>query len=107
MRRHEPKIYPAKVCNELAEVACDLCGAKSGMGGMAGESWERSCYDMDETHVEREVRTRAKREVGSSCPDGSSTETTFVDICPKCFDEKLLPWLKGLGVEPQKETLKW
>jgi hypothetical protein len=43
--------------------------------------------------------------IGELDPGGDFGEDTTVDLCPKCFTEKLLPWLKTQGVKPRTE--KW
>ena len=35
------------------------------------------------------------------------TWTVEFDICPKCFDEVLVPFLKSKGAEPRVEENDW
>lgn len=60
---------------------CDICGIKIDDGGVHGVN---------------EVEVRHK--TGQSYPEGGGGEEISVDMCGKCFDEKLLPWLRSLGV---------
>ncbi len=54
--------------------------------------WESGYYETNDTKVE--VTVHAKK--GMSYPDGDSWGHEYlVDICPKCFREKLVPWLNS------------
>ena len=49
-----------------------------------------------ELHYEvKETEIRLK--TGSNYPEGGSGEETTIDICPECFTEKLIPWVKSQG----------
>jgi len=56
--------------------------------------WE-SAYTVSD----REVRIRE----GTSCPEGGQGTKVEYDICPKCFNEKLIPWLESQGAETRAE----
>ena len=70
----------------LVRIICDPCQAVTHNG------WREDHYDAVETHVS--LRT------GYNWPEGGSGETTTIDICPKCFETKLIPWVKEHGGEP-------
>ena len=93
MRVEKTRVRPAKEEKYIAEVLCDICGAKNPRQRWDLTDWGDDCYDLDEV----EIRCRT----GSSYPDGGFGEETFFDICPKCFKEKVLPALKALGASPQ------
>ena len=76
--------------DELVEVNCDLCHNITKTG-----DWAQGAYDVADVAVELEE--------GKHYPDCRSTEVTTFDICPKCFKEKLIPWLKSQGAEPTVE----
>jgi hypothetical protein len=87
-------------------IVCDLC-SKNGIGDkwnkwsyrlLAG-SWNNNSYDID--------RTEISYESGSSFPEGGSSEIISYDICPDCFMEKLIPWLKSQGAEGHVEEIDW
>jgi len=63
---------------------CDICKKVH-----KGSGWKKETFEVLET----EVRIKT----GSSYPEGGSGEDMHFDICPKCFMEKLIPWLKGMG----------
>ena len=60
-------------------------------------SWGDGGYLVKETAVYCES--------GVNYPDGGHSETASVDICPKCFKEKLMPWLQSQGANVRREEL--
>lgn len=68
---------------------CDICGATISPGP----------YEVEETEVSMKV--------GTSYPEGGSSITTEVDLCQKCFTEKLIPWLRSHGAEPRSHEVDW
>ena len=74
----------------LVETACDLCGAIAKRG-----NWESSFYEVAEVEVEITVRQKD----GSAYPEGGSGTEIVVDICPICFKEKLVPFLRSQGAK--------
>ena len=89
------KIYETKVRQSYEykkEVArkCDLCSKQSYTG-----DWGDGCYKIDEV----EIKTKVFCTKGTSHPYNGSTTDYDIDLCPKCFEEKLIPWLKSQGAE--------
>lgn len=80
---------PATTRDVVNFVACDLCGAKISVRG----------YEIDEVEV--------RHKTGNNYPEGGSGNETSVDMCGKCFDKKLVPWLRSQGVEPRTEDWDW
>ncbi|MFH1116876.1 MAG: hypothetical protein V1792_23415 [Pseudomonadota bacterium] len=80
---------PAITQNIVDFVACDICGAKISHG----------CYEVDEVEV--------RHKTGSSYPEGGSGTEVTVDMCGKCFDEKLVLWLRSIGAAPRVEEWEW
>ena len=78
---------PAKEKKVVEKGTCDLCGIVI----------EHRAFSAEEV----EVRHRT----GSSYPEGGSGTVVEVDMCGSCFDNKLVPWLRSQGVEPQ--TREW
>ncbi len=72
---------------------CDLCG-KQGVS----DSWDSGYYELNECEIEVKVRQKD----GYSSPDGGAGESYIVDMCPQCFKEKLVPWLReqGANIKP-------
>lgn len=78
----------------LVSVTCDLCGCEA--TGVSGNEpyWEPG-YRISSVTVERVE--------GECIPDcDPERRTKRVDICPKCFEQKLVPWLeKSQGAKMQ------
>jgi hypothetical protein len=88
MKTYEERSFISKH-TILTKMICDLCGKVSGR-----DDWiipERDFfYDVEETTI--------KWESGSRYPEGGSdVEVVSFDICPKCFEDKLVPWMEAQG----------
>ncbi len=85
---------PAKTTQKKIGVKCDLCKKfYRGADSYHDTDWPTDCsYDVETTGVYYES--------GSAYPEGRFTETTVFHICPDCFTERLIPWLKEQGAEP-------
>lgn len=82
--KHTRSVLVPQTWREVVErVTCDMCGA---------EIKGRTYGDAEEIEV--------KHRTGTSYPEGGSGEETSVDLCGKCFDERLIPWLRAQGAEP-------
>lgn len=73
-----------------ASLICDICKRTVGR-----DRWDTSVYRVNETEVSVAVR----HEEGDQWPEGRFTTTRSYDICPSCFDTKLVPYLASLGAE--------
>jgi hypothetical protein len=82
-------IVPAKEEQYLDYISCDLCGERVDSQG----------YNAEEVTI--------KHRTGCNYPEAGSGDETSVDLCGKCFDEKLIPWLESLGVKPTTEEWSW
>ena len=89
MKHYEEIEIPAKTEKILSKITCDMCGREI----------KREAYSAEEVKI--------KHRTGSSYPEGGVGETTYVDLCGKCFDEKLIPWLRSQGVKPYIEEWYW
>ena len=91
MKRYE-KRTTAREHDVLVEMKCDLCGRASRRfsDGSASDDWEEaSGYDIEQVKIEYES--------GQSYPEGRFTTTESVDMCPDCWRDKLVPWLRAQG----------
>lgn len=91
MKHTERVVIPEKIETVVTKVTCDLCGRT------IKERFVKDIYAVDDVVIEYRS--------GESYPDGSTGETTSVDMCGKCFNEKLIPWLKAQGAEP--DVTEW
>lgn len=97
MRRYEmvKRNYEEKV---LVELRCDICGTIAKHG-----KWASSVYEVNETEIEVKI----KQKDGHSYPEEGSGTEILVDMCPKCFKEKLIPWLNSQGANIQPIDWGW
>ena len=96
MRHYEDVAIPAKIGRKLIKITCDLCGAEAKKG-----FWESSSYTVADVVVN--VRQRD----GESFPEGGSGTEYEVDMCPKCFKDKLIPWLESQGCKAERTQWEW
>ena len=86
---------PATDRDVVDHLICDLCGKKSGDG-----DWVPKGYNVSETTIEMNQGTN----YGS---EGGDNKKTGFDICPACFETKLVPWMASLGATPTVEETDW
>ena len=80
------------------KVLCDMCGVKQGW-----RDWSSSYYQIDETKVSIKI----EHGIGTSYPEGGSCTTQEWDICPSCFETKLIPFLKSQKCVPVEKTIDY
>lgn len=71
----------------LAGVTCDICGRKA-----TSDDWSEESYGVDEIRIERRH--------GQQFPEGDFTVLSSFDLCPDCWENKLLPWMQEQGATP-------
>lgn len=78
----------------ISSITCDICGKKY------NDNWNvRGFAEMAETEI--------RYKEGSNYPDGGYGTETTIDICPTCFKEKLIPWVKAQGGTPTVTDWDW
>lgn len=86
MRKRAVVQVPAREEERTVEVRCDLCGKRAVAAGV----WANLPVDEE---------TRIWMQVGVVDRDGGGySRTVECDICPACFEAKLVPALQALGV---------
>ena len=93
MKHYQEKLLAPRRVKQVVRISCDLCG------GSGVADWKEDSYDAADTTVT--LRT------GHNYPEGGGGEDTTIDICPKCFVEKLIPWVKSQGGEPTVTEWDW
>lgn len=107
----EQEMYKPKAEPFLRTVAivCELCKTR-----YRGDDWDKDYYEHLECGVEQKVlrsklgfpmkpvQQEVKLEEGTSYPEGGSYEGFILDICPKCFKDKLIPWFESQGGKVRK-----
>lgn len=97
-RTYKTVAVPATTRQELVERCCDLCGKKAN-----SDDWGDNSYNFDETDVQVSIKYRK----GEAYPSGGSEVACSIDMCPTCFTQKLVPWLKSQGVTVQAISSSW
>lgn len=75
---------------------CDLCGLES-----TKEDWSEGSYEINDT----EIKISIVQKNGVCYPEGSFGTECEIDLCPGCFEDKLIPWLKSEGAKI--EEVEW
>ena len=83
-----------RTVTHLAGVKCDLCGKRS-----KTENWATKSFGENTVTIEMSL--------GNRFPDGGEKQHSIFDICPECFANKLVPWMKSQGAEPAVRNLDW
>lgn len=91
MEIYETRTIPECKREVFTNLKCDLCGKESNKN--YARSWKKETYD--------ELVTCISYKKGHCFPDGGYGEELHVDLCPNCFESKLIPWLKEQGVNTE------
>lgn len=77
------------------KIVCDFCGAETDNPGC----WppDAGCYCVNEVTI--------RLKTGEAYIETRRGKTLTVDMCPKCFREKLIPWFESQGTKAREE--KW
>ena len=94
MLKYEEKEIKSKK-KVLIKKTCDICGKETTQNNLSKHEWDHENFGVSETKV-------SMRE-GVNYPEGGFGTEFKIDICPECFRDKLIPWLKSYGSEI-KET---
>lgn len=100
-RIYETRHQPAKDYQECVGVKCDLCGAEAPQAGLT--EWGSGSYEVNETEVKVTVKARQ----GESYPDNGTSTEYRVDLCPRCFVDELVPWLRSRGAVVDVKEFQW
>jgi hypothetical protein len=96
MKIVESYIIPEHKSNKIKEIICDICKNYSN-----GDTWPI----IDDNNI-LETTVEIKEGVSFGTEGGNITKINF-DICPKCFKEKLIPFIKAFGNKPNIEEISW
>jgi hypothetical protein len=98
MKIYEKRTHPSHEYDALVERSCDLCGKKA-----KTDNWDASRYDINET----EISVKIKQKEGSNYPEGGNGTEYEIDLCPDCFKDKLVPWLRSQGAAVEEKEWDW
>lgn len=99
MKHREIVTIPERKEERVTSISCDLCSAKGRARIDAAEWGDSAGNNVNETEV--------RLKTGYSCPDGGNGDQYVIDICPTCFENKLIPWLRSQGAKVEKEEWDW
>jgi len=74
---------------ELTRVACDFCGKN--VNGV-------NFYDRSDVQIQAAI--------GDAYPETDTRERAWIDCCPACFEDKVMPAIEALGVKFRHEPME-
>lgn len=83
-----------KVCTKRT---CDLCG-HSPHNDRPAQNWGEYNYDYTV-----DSQTKVSCYIREDGPGGTAFSDVEIDICPRCFWNRLVPWLRSQGAVIQAE----
>lgn len=95
MRNYQYRERPAEKVKVLKECICDLCGKKSTDQFDDPEKYGNYC----------QVTIEMKR--GCYYPEMHNYTRSFYDICPDCFETKVIKFLNNEGAAISEEDGGW
>ena len=81
---------PAEEYEITVSLKCEICGDES----PTSDNWKQDCYNT--------LKPTIQLEESSHYPGDYYGTRTHIDLCPTCFEEKLIPWLKAQGGETRE-----
>lgn len=99
MRHYITKISQPKPYQELVSRTCDLCGIKASNA----DNWGGFEFNKNNTTIEISINQIE----GNSWPEGGSGTEWNIDMCPNCFKNNLVPWLKSQGANIEEKEWDW
>lgn len=95
MKHYETVTSPPREIRVEDGLSCDICGRRSRRSG----NWADNDFDVRETEV--------CFSTGYRYPEGGVVTYHEVDLCPDCFEDKLIPWLHSQGAEIQERETEY
>lgn len=103
MRTKKKELRPAYEAEVVDKTVCDMCSRQT-----KGDSWEQSTWYINYTNIGLAITTEISAERRKSYGwDGGEGEKVVVDLCPWCFKDKLIPWLRSQGVKVEIQEIDW
>jgi hypothetical protein len=88
--KHTKEVVVPEIVTQVTEyVTCDICSEKI----------VAAMYHPDDVRISRHN--------GESYPEGGWGTDVEFDICGKCFESRLVPWLAEQGASPREEEWEW
>lgn len=86
----------------LIQRKCDLCG-RPDKEKVFKSLWGEALWDINETEIKITIRQKE----GHNYPEGGSGTEYEIDLCPECFKNRLVPWLKSQGANIEEKEWDW
>lgn len=103
MRIYETVTIPERVEDRLVKKRCDLCRRETDRIGLNESSWTNSGFHINATTI----LVKITQNKGTDYPEGGSGTKYDIDLCPDCFKDKLIPWLRSQGAVIEKLEWDW
>ena len=94
--KKEKEITKSYKTTLVESVTCDLCGVENN----DANTFCQTVNWASDTYAKEEVGVFIAE--GNVYPEGGYKEVIEFHICPKCFKDKVIPWLKENGASPTK-----
>lgn len=98
MKIKEKREVPARVEEVVVGLKCDLCEKT-----VKRDRWGFETYEINDVLVSIKMH----RKTGESFSDCGFQQEQEIDICPNCWDEVIMPFLKSKGVDPEIVEMDW
>ena len=105
MRKYKEVIKPAvpeTTQQVFSEGSCDICGKVS----TEYDSFN-SCFNWSEESYYHKKMVQIFLENRYNYIDSGSSQKEFFEICPDCFENKVVPFLESLGAKKYTEERDW
>ena len=79
------KIKREIIQNSLDYMKCDICGKIV----KENDTWDKEDFETIETEISMKK--------GYQYPEGGSGIEVNIDICPECFENKIIPFIESFG----------
>lgn len=89
MRHYEDRIIPQRTEKTQIRATCDICSKEIRTSG----------YATDDVIIEHRK--------GVSYPDCTDIDVFSFDICPGCWETKLVPFLESFGSKSTKRNIEF
>ena len=91
---------------ELSATICDICGEKTeGDTWMLFKPYENT--PLDGIDWECHVTIKLEQDYDFGYDGGTLSRTVEFDLCPKCFETRLVSWMKANGARPIRTNNGW
>jgi len=97
----EDRVIPEHTNRVCVDRTCDLCGTKS--KNRTGDWKAEEYYGNNDTEISIKIKYRE----GENYPDFGCGTQIEIDLCPKCFKERFVEWLKSEGAKIDYEEWDW